>query len=272
LTLATLIRGEGVDVLLDADGLLSPGRFGILRRHCAPLQLQWLNVVDGWDRAGSHGDLCQSPVGSLLLEGGEAVSDAEIPDPTAGIVFAADVTLAELNSEVIALWSAILHAVPDATLVLRDYDFAHPETVDRLITAFGNYGVSHRIEIAQDKDGAAVFAGAHIALAPFPQLRPMAYAPALSQGVPVVLLNESATCNRFAQSLAALPHGADGISTSLAQYVDIATQWAKNPDALLSKRQALQMDCRQSPLFNATDMAARLEEHFRLCLSKIAQG
>jgi len=224
------------------------------------------------ERLGCHGDLSHSPAGSLLLmPQGDCPDNAPLPMEQAGrVTFAADANLAELNSEVVGHWAAILHRVPDSMLLLRDHGFTDPDVLDRLITAFGNYGVAQRIDVVQEGDSADLFAEADIALAPFPVLRPHSYAAALQQGVPVVVLAQGQHGCRFARTLAGLQGAEDGITADLAAYVEQAAALAADAAALAERRQTLRSSSQHAASFDGKRLAASMEGYFRLRLSEMA--
>lgn len=275
LTLSALIRGEGVDVLIDADGLSARERLGLLARNPAPLRLSWLNMPLGTLLPGAQahlGDESGPANGAWLLNGPEndvvlaPERDADRP-PT----FGADVTLAELNSEVVRLWSAILHQVPDATLVLADHDFSDPESGARLVEMFGDFGVAHRIDVIKVDTPAALFAEVDVALAPFPMVRPPAYGVALAQGVPVVV--SSRECVGFARSLRRLgPEGEALVAANAEDYVARAVALVSDWDALEGRRHRLRDALLASSLATAAAFSAEWERFFRTRLAALETG
>ncbi|MGE5545703.1 MAG: tetratricopeptide repeat protein [Solirubrobacterales bacterium] len=270
LTLAQLARGEGVDVLIDADGLLATERFSLFSRKAAPLQFAWLGGGRGWMAPGAHGDLAREPglgCGALLLERATAAATG-LPAATAGrITFGADVALAELNMEVVRVWSEILHAVPESVLVLADRGLSGTPAIDRLVDRFGNLGVAHRIEVAEALEGGGFFEQVDIALAPFPVARPAPAGAALSLGVPVIAHAAGGAAVLAATLARALPEGERMVSGTLAGYVDNAVAWAADIAALAKFREEAPAKLATSPVFDANAFAAEWERFFRARLA-----
>lgn len=274
LTLAQLIRGEGIDVLIDTDGLVARERYSLLLRNSAPLQYSWCNSPINALLPGSHGHLATEPglahVGLLPLQA-SATGPTALPAASSGgaITLGADVSLAELNAEVVRVWAAILHAVPDATLVLADHGFSDNDSGNRLVEMFGNFGVAHRVDVVAPMERGAFFAGIDVALAPFPVVRPLPYGVALSLGVPVVALS----AGEFPIALSAL---GDGVTQFLADspndYVARAVALVSDLDGLASLRATLAERLRTSPVYSATAFAAEWERFFRDKLAELGKG
>lgn len=264
LTLAALIRGEGTDVIVNVDGLMGPGHLGVFMRNCAPVQLSWLNLPEGIELPGAHGSLASAGLaaGPLLLQAAAAQAS---PSNTDRPVFGADCTLAELNAEVARVWSAILHATPNATLTLLGRGLDEPEAVNRLIERFGNFGVAHRIDINSADSHQSFFATIDVALAPFPMVRPAPYGIALSMGVPVVGL-PAGDARLLCDAVKAT--GAEGglmVAGSPADYVAKAVNLAQTP----ALRAGL-AGTRNAANYSEQAFAAALESFFREALASRA--
>lgn len=257
LTLAALIRGEGTDVAVNVDGLLGPGHVGVFARNCAPVQLSWLNLGDGIALPGAHGSLATAglPTGPLLLQAAGRTASREDSDAPS---FGADCTLAELNSEVVRVWSSILHAIPNSTLTLADHGFSASEAVDRLIQRFGNFGVAHRVDVNSGRDPAALFAQVDVALAPFPATRPTPYGIALSMGIPVIAMN-SGRAGLLCQALKAT-EAENGmmVAADAAEYLAKAVAFATDP----ALRAGLP-DAAASAVYSEKAFTAGLEAFYR---------
>lgn len=269
LTLSALIRGEGTDVVINVDGLLDPNHLGVFARNCAPLQISWLNLPDGVEVPGAHISLADAglPTGPLLLAASGAAArplgQAETSEQT-GPAFGVDCSLAELNGEVARVWSAILHAIPTATLTLMDRGLSDPEAVERLIQRFGNFGVAHRIDVSSAGDPTSFFGAVDVALVPFPATRPNGYGMALSMGVPVVAMDTGAA-RLLCGSLAATGMANLMVAESAAEYVAKAVRLAQEPASHVSAA-----DARGTNLFCEKSFAAALEHFCRTSLAASA--
>jgi predicted O-linked N-acetylglucosamine transferase (SPINDLY family) len=274
LTVSALVRGEGVDVLIDSDGLAARERLSLMTRNPAPLQVSWLNVPVGVSIPGAHlhmGDEAGPSCGMLLLPCA-AANPTPLPAsrPDAGITFGADVTRAELTPDVVRVWAAILHAVPNASLVLANRSFDEPEAADRLVEMFGNFGVAHRIEIAEGANSEEFFTEVDVALAPFPVVRPAPYGLALSSGVPVVALarGESAV---FAKSLRVLGGAVENLVVATEdEYVAAAVAASADLGALAEFRKSMPLTLRQGIVFSPAAFGAEWARFFRDKLAVLA--
>lgn len=275
LTLSVMVRGEGVDVLVDVDGLLSPSRQGLFARNCAPVQLTWLNLPDNVSVPGSHGALAGNPdlgVGPLLLR--DAGRQPAIDRSGRPLTFGADVRPGELTADVARVWSASLHMVPGSVLALRDHGYSgDPRASERLIDLFGNFGVAHRIEVVSSPSPAGFFNEIDIALAPFPAVQAASYGTALSLGVPVITLACGGQSGLLAQAVAASGFDAARMTAiDVAAYVAHAKAWAEDAAGrAVARAQAAQVVA-ASPVFNSAAYAAGLEGFYRDQLARQASA
>lgn len=272
LTLSAVIRGESLDVLIDADGLAARERLSLMTRNAAPRQFSWLNVPVGVQIPGINmhlGAESGPSCGMFLLSCAEG-SPTPLPAGLAEgrVTLGADVTLAELNPELVRTWSAILHAIPEATLALLDHGFSEPDATNRLVEMFGNFGVAHRIDVLACGRAEEFFANVDIALAPFPIVRPDPYGVALSAGVPVVAL-AGRDATGFSRTLERLDQivGSQTVVADVGQYVGKVISLAADLGALAEFRKTVPLQIRQSVVFSPQAFAGEWERFFRESLS-----
>ncbi|CAA7616132.1 putative TPR repeat [Candidatus Terasakiella magnetica] len=282
-TLAALIRGEAIGILVEADGLKTSGRPGLFQRNAAALQVSWLNgptlgalpgtylkAVAG--SAGQAGELalpmgryCYTrpneplrPVGDKVLEAGQSVT------------FGATLEAPELSPHLALTWARILHAVPDSVLVLHSNSlFSDPSGVDRMINLFGNGGVAHRIEFIKTQDMTEFGAIVDVALMPFPASNPLAYGHLLQLGVPVVISTTAHEGNDLAAALAATPFGQDLIATNTESYVAVAQRWAMDADKRSAFRTQAPALLAQAPAFALKGFMAEWEGSLLAALDRL---
>lgn len=226
-TTAAIIRGDGIDVLVDVCGLLAPEQLAVLAARPAPVQVAWL-----------HGQEAASPATVDVVVGGAAAGVAEWPlgcaawpvavDEAAAVerdgpcTFGADATLGELNPDVALAWSRILLALPGSRLALRDRDLRDPDNARRLIGLFGDFGVAHRVEVLSDLPLPGFLREIDVALVPFPAGAAFVAAQAGALGIPVIAL-------AAAGPVAALLRDSgltEGLATDATDYVDKAVALA----------------------------------------------
>lgn len=272
LTLSALIRGEGVDVLIDFDGIHGTGHPSLFLRNAAPVMVSWLNgpcarPMPGATHALTGGSMASGPLLFPNFTGSAGHSPASLAG--GAITLGADVTLGELNARTAMAWSMVLQAVPHATLLLRDTGgLTDQDGIDRLITLFGNFGVSHRIDVVQGEP-AEFFAMVDVALAPLPNLRPLAYGAAIGAGLPVVVL-DGGRAGWLAESLRAMGLGEANVAGSLDEYVAKAVAWCQDPARLAAERGAASAKALASAAFSPEAFAAALDETLRRFLAEKA--
>ncbi|MBF0324322.1 MAG: hypothetical protein HQL42_04550 [Alphaproteobacteria bacterium] len=263
LTLAALVRGEGVDILIDCDGLAAPAHHGLYVRNAARAQLSWLNMPTGEMLPGAHGTLAGSslPMGPYLLNAERAITaglPAAANDGT--VTFGADVSLADFNPDVALAWSLVLQANPNALLALRDDGhFSQPTHTANLVELFGNFGVAHRIDIISSTS-AEFWSQIDVALAPFPSLPVFTYGEALGAGIPVVTMDTGRAAS-FAASVRATGHGETMVAGDVNQYVDLAGRWASDLDRLANHRRTGAAAIVASAPFDVDAFVRGLEAH-----------
>lgn len=277
LTLATVVRGEGVDVLVDTDGLGAPDALGLMARNAAPLQYSWLRMPPDLTLPGGHGNLAGEPdlarVGALPLVAADAADGGPLPAQASGaLTLGADVTLAELNSEVVRAWASILHALPSATLVLADHGFSDPQSSTALVELFGNFGVAHRIDVVAQADTQEFFRAVDVALVPFPVTRPLSYGTALSLGVPVIAM---AGTDGLSPLVAAAGDCGTFVADDAAAYLERTLDLAGDLEGLARLRADLAVRVRGTAAFDPVAFAAGWESFFRdrlAAAAAMAQG
>lgn len=250
LTLRAIVNAEEVDILVDVAGFSTPKLLSALGLRTAPVQVTWIesplgtgignidylltdNILDP-DESGDgryveklayldHGSVVAEP---LLHE--EAV---EPRADDAELTLAADANLMEVNPRTVGIWAGIMHKVPNAKLILRDRGFKAPENAAQLISLFGDFGISHRVDVIDEPLPSRFFTMADIGLTAMPFPSAQGALEALWGGVPIITATGDGRHTRHVASL--LHHlGMDGdgmIATTDAEYVDLAVAWATDP-------------------------------------------
>ena len=196
-TIARYLRHDDVDVVIDASGFGAPQNLIALTRGGCGLCLSWLG-----NPTSLLAPVYDARIGALPgdwgIAGGWPLPRLQKPETgaRAAIQFGADVSLAQLGDDTVAMWSAILRA-SDSKLVLRTGD-ASRAAVDWLVARFGAV-LATRIDLVTAGRPEEFWACVDVALAPRRGVSPRLAAEAVSCGVPVVA---------FAAASAAEPYGA----------------------------------------------------------------
>lgn len=288
--LARQIRADGVDILVDLAGHTARSRLTVFSRKPAPIQVSYIGypnttglaaidyrLTDAWaDPPGltdrfyteklirlSHGFLCYLPP-KFAPEVGP------LPALTSGfITFSSFNNLSKMTSSVIALWSSILHALPDARIVLKNMSFKDTATQQRVYREFAQHGISEgRVELRGPiwdmKDHQSMYNEIDIALDPFPYNGTTTTYEALWMGVPVITLAGNMHAGRVGVSILTQLGLTDYIANDTEHYVRIAVELAKAPEHLSELRASLRSRMANSPLCDAKTHAQDVEAAYRM--------
>ena len=136
--LESLIRADGIDILIDMSGHTAYNRLHVFARKPAPLQVSWLGYPGTTGLAtidyylvdqhllppGEYEHLftealVRLPAGSAFDAAADAPPVNTLPALANGyLTFGSFNRLSKISRQVIALWSALLRALPDARLVV----------------------------------------------------------------------------------------------------------------------------------------------------------
>jgi predicted O-linked N-acetylglucosamine transferase (SPINDLY family) len=220
---ATIARA-GVDVLMDLAGHAPANRLALFPRRAAPLQVSWLDyfcttglaAIDVFfsDAALTPEDSTQRYAERLVrLPRGRLcyAPPADAPEPTPrahdGVLRLGSFNrLSKLNADVAQTWSAILRALPRATLTLKADGLQHADIRDWVYaTRFAPHGIERERLAFQPfgsyADTLRAYAALDIALDPFPFSGCATSCDALWMGVPVVTLAGETLVSRQSASL-----------------------------------------------------------------------
>lgn len=287
-TLAATVRGEGIDILVDACGLYSSDGMAVLPLKAAPVQVAWLGSPFGVTAPGIDVRLVDELESSSSAK--EKVSDwklaaglypfslpleslpSECPSEVNGAVsFGADATLAEMNADLAVTWARILIAVPDSLLLVRDHDLQNEDNLRHMMDLFGNFGVAQRVVVISAGDRGGFLQEVDILLTPFPFARTYAAAQALSYGIPVIALDTPGTaCRDVSFLLRRLEFGKRMLGRSPGTYVERAVSWAGDVAARASFRKDGRKALTTSTVFDPAHFTASLEEAYRGIWKKAA--
>jgi len=133
-----LVRAQEIDILIDLAGHSAANRLQLFARRPAPIQASWLGYAGTTGLLGVDyyiSDKLRMPVGRFDRQFTEHIvriplSSSFLPEPysppikplpaltTGTLTFGSFSRANKLSREVIALWSRVLHALPDARMLL----------------------------------------------------------------------------------------------------------------------------------------------------------
>ena len=184
------------------------------------------------------------------------------------ITFGSFNNIAKISHDVIRVWAKLLQAVPTATLLLKNKQFADNAVRLRYCRLFAGEGVSkNQLEFLpyapSKRDHMAMYNRVDIALDTFPYNGTTTTCEALWMGVPVVTLCGQRHASRVGASL--MTHGGltELITASEAAYLKKATALASDLTALDELRHSIRSRLQASDLCDAAGFAGNMELAFR---------
>jgi predicted O-linked N-acetylglucosamine transferase (SPINDLY family) len=289
--LATAVRADEVDLLIDLAGHTAGNRLGCFALKPAPVQVHWAGYCHSvpsmdyslWDRIqvpdGDERWFVESVIRLPDLRWcyeppGYAPEVTEPPSLRRGhITFGSFNNLAKVNAGVIDLWARVLQEVPDSRLLLSWPTLGDAHEAQRLTDSFAASGIfSGRLELrrgAPDHAGVlAEYGDVDIALDPFPFCGCLTTCEALWMGVPAVTLPRTRPVSRQTQALLTALGRPEWVAKDPDDYVRIAAGLASDPARLATLRREQRARMAASPLCDGQ----RFARHFQAALRSIWQA
>ena len=257
---ADVVRGDGIDVLVDLALHMGHNRLPIFARRPAPVQVTYLayagtsglSAMDyrlsdpyldppGADQPYSERTerlsatyWCYRPAYDLPL-------DPMLPVERTGVVtFGSLNNFCKVNGPVLAAWAEVLSRVPESRLMLHAQDGDHRQAVAR---AMAERGVSTNrlafVGLVPTRQYLSLYSQVDVGLDPFPYNGGTTTLDALWMGVPVVSLATDRAVGRAGRSIltnAGLPELA---VDTVADYVRVAVELATDRPRLAELRRTL---------------------------------
>ena len=285
--LAARIRADRIDVLVDLVGHCPGHSLRAFARRAAPVQVTWLDYVDTTLVPAMDvlvGDALHMPV-----DGGQTFSETLVrmarprfvyrlatpPPPLApppilargAPTFGCFNRLAKVGPPVMAAWSSILLAVPNARLVLKATALASAEVRDEVRARFAAHGIdAARLDLRGFSDEATMLAqygDVDVALDPFPYSGCNTTCDALVMGVPVVTLRGTRIAGLHSTAILTACGQDTLVAPDVATYVARAVELSRDVPRLVALRRALRGAIEGSPLMDAPSFARDFEAVIR---------
>ncbi|WP_175723748.1 tetratricopeptide repeat protein [Burkholderia ambifaria] len=293
---ARMIHDDGIDVLVDLAGHTNWSGLPVFAHRPAPVQASWLGffattgcraidyfigdphtlpadeahhfVEQPWHLPDSY--LCFTPPAYDVAVG---------PLPMAtngGVTFGCFGKLTKISDDVIALWSRLLHALPDARLMLKAHELGASDLNRATLERFARHGIGAQQLILEGGSPRAEYFNAYnridIALSPFPYPGGTTTAEALWMGVPVIGMKGGRFVTHICESLLHAAGMGDWIAADEDAYLAKAIAFARDRDALAALRATLRERTLASPLCDAARFARNLEDAFRGMWARYVAG
>ncbi|PKU21535.1 tetratricopeptide repeat protein [Telmatospirillum siberiense] len=277
-----LIAEERIDILFDLAGHTAGNRLGIFARRAAPVQVGWAGYVgtvglDSYD--GLIADAVEIPPDhdSSYVEPVIRLPDCYVcyqpptdppevtplPGPTTGhVTFGCFNRPAKLNSRLAGLWARILEQVPNSRLLLVYGGLGEGATQKALSAVLGAGGVPlDRVDMVGETEQARLldaYGRVDLALDPSPYSGGVTTLEAMWMGVPTVTLVGDTFAGRHAASHLTAAGLAEFCAATEDDYVALAVDWSRRPEALATLRRTLRDRLAASPLCDAPGFAGNL--------------
>ncbi|UEP34929.1 tetratricopeptide repeat protein [Burkholderia ambifaria] len=293
---ARMIHDDGIDVLVDLAGHTNWSGLPVFAHRPAPVQASWLGffattgcraidyfigdphtlpadeahhfVEQPWHLPDSY--LCFTPPAYDVAVG---------PLPMAtngGVTFGCFGKLTKISDDVIALWSRLLHALPDARLMLKAHELGASDLNRATLERFARHGIGAEQLILEGGSPRAEYFNAYnridIALSPFPYPGGTTTAEALWMGVPVIGMKGGRFVTHICESLLHAAGMGDWIAADEDAYLAKAIAFARDRDALAALRATLRERTLASPLCDAARFARNLEDAFHGMWARYVAG
>jgi predicted O-linked N-acetylglucosamine transferase (SPINDLY family) len=175
--------------------------------------------------------------------------------------------LAKVTAPVLAAWSRILAALPEARLVLRTHGLGEPATRARTAARLAAAGLPmQRVALeggVPHRELMAAYGGIDIALDPFPYTGGLTVCEALWMGVPVLAMAGDSFCARHALSHLSNVGLGDWVAGDVDAYVAQAIARAQDVPALAALRAGMRERVAASPLTDAARFSRGLAAALR---------
>lgn len=283
---AKTIEHDGIDILVAMAGHTEGHRLKVLAYKPAPIQVDWggINTTGMTQVDYRFTDHWLDPPGSQVwyleelayLEGGMsgfstpqgAAPIGELPALREGpITFGSFNVHMKINPPVIALWSQVLQACPDARLLLKFKVGSDDAVTGRFLEEFARHGIgADRVKIhtwCSHEEHWDLYNQVDIALDTFPFNGCITTLESLWMGVPVVSLSGPMWVNRLGLSLMANIGFEKFVAETPEQYIAKARALAANLDSLNILRQSMRERMLKSPLCRPGRYARDLEKEYR---------
>ena len=288
--LASRIRGDGVDLLVDLAGHSVNGRLLVFARKPAPVQFTWLGYLNttglatmdyrvtdaqvdppGESERFSTETLVRMPHCQWCYRAPEGVeAPGPLPAQRAGhVTFASLNQFTKVTPRMLALWAGIVARAPGARMLFATVP---GDAAEALWSAFARAGVAReRVEILGRLPAAEfsrLYQRVDIALDPYTCNGGTTTCESLWAGVPVVTLCGDTPYSRGGMSLLSTIGAPEWVARSEEDYAAIALRLAGDPAALAQVRAGLRGRIAASPLADVPAFTRAMESAYRAAWEK----
>lgn len=286
---ATMIRDDGINILVDLTGHTGNNRLPLFARKPAPVQVTWVGypattglrsidykIVDSFTDPVGVTDhfyteqLLRLPETFLCyLPDSESPDVCEPPALASGYIsFGTFNNFPKISPLAVSMWQTLLHALPTSRLVVKAKSFSDNSVKKHFLELFKRAGIGEeRIDLISwtpsRKEHLQLYSRIDIALDTFPYHGTTTTCEALWMGVPVITLEGDTHASRVGVSLLSNAGLAELIAHSTDEYISKAVALARDLGKLQSLRHTLRTMLSRSPLTDAKRFVHHLEKAYR---------
>jgi predicted O-linked N-acetylglucosamine transferase (SPINDLY family) len=282
------IRSDQIDILVDLAGHFDRNRLTVFAQKPAPIQITYLGypnttgmtqmdyrLTDAWADPPEALPLCTEAL--IRLDPGflcyRPLPDAPsiTPPPVLSsqhITFGCFNNLTKVNPDLIEVWTAVLHQVPNSRLLLKAPQLASAETQSKLVQLFVEHGIApERLLFSpylQEKNAHLhLYGQIDIAFDSFPYNGTTTTCEALWMGVPVIALAGNTHVSRVGVSLLSQLSLEELIATSKNDYIQKAVELAQDLERLTLFRETIRHWMAMHSLCDGARFTRNLESTYR---------
>ena len=280
---AKLIRDDGIDILIDMAGHTDWSGLPIFGHKPAPVQASWLGFFATTGcRAIDYfiGDAHTLPADEVhhFTERPWRLPDSYLcftPPPYdvavgplpmvahGGVTFGCFGKLVKISDEVVALWSRILHALPDARLLLKAHETGADDVNQATLDRFARHGIgADRLILEGGSPRAEYFAAYNridVALVSVSVPGRHDHGRSAVDGRAGARMKGGRFVTHICESVLHAAGMGDWIATDEEAYLTKAVAFARDRDRLATLRATLRAQLLASPLCDASRFARNLE-------------
>ena len=279
---ATLIKEDRIDILVDLCGHMLDDRLGVFALKPAPIQATWLGSA--WTTGlkaidyvlfdpfvAPEGTLAREsvirlPQSFMVFRPKEMEGDIR-PAPclkNGYVTFGYTGRTERLNHRTFKVWGEILKHLPEAKLILDFGPFAEPRTQVYYFELLAKHGLdTSRVTMRKSHN---IFEGLNdidILLDSFPHSGGTMLTDAFWMGVPAVTLASRPPVGRLGLGMLMNLNLPEWIAYTEAEYIEKACGFGGQPEALNTLRLGLRARLKNSPLMDGPAFAKGVEAAYR---------
>jgi protein O-GlcNAc transferase len=286
-----LIRNDAIDILIDLAGHSSNNRILLFARKPAPVQVTWIGypattgistidykIVDEYTDPPGMTEMSYTEKLIRLQESFLCyIPDKKSPEInippflTSGhITFGSFNNFAKVSPEILSLWIDILHALPDAHLMMKARSFSDKMTRDYVRDIFIKERINtERIELMSWEPSLSEHLRKYneidIGLDTFPYNGTTTTCEAMWMGVPVITFAGNTHASRVGKSLLSNVGLSELVAKTTDEFISIAIGLAEDSKRLQSLRENL----REMMIHSSLCDAERFTKNLEMCYHQI---